>query len=278
MKDQDFEFIRNLVIKKSGISLSKDKIYLIKTRLEPILKNNNYESIVDLVADLRWKNDPALIEAVIDVMTTNETFFFRDMAPYDAMKDRVLPNYIKERAALRTLTIWCAACSSGQEPYSIAMLIREHFPELAEWNVSIIGTDISGSILEKARKGVYSQFEINRGLPPRFKKYFEKHKRGWQILPEIRNAVEFKKSNLIEDMPVRMHSADIVFLRNVLIYFELDVKKAILNQIQHIIKPDGVLFLGQSETVAQLNVPFEACRLGTASCFRYVPEAVAGSL
>ncbi len=276
MRPQDFEFIRDFVLEKSGISLSEDKIYLIKARLDSVLKREEIDSIGELVTRLRWKQNEELTNAIIDVMTTNETFFFRDKAPFEALKSRVIPALIKERSASKSISIWSAACSSGQEPYSIAMLLKEHFPELDDWNISILATDISPEILEKASKGYYTQFEIDRGLPPYLLKYFEKDGMGWRIKDVIRKKIKFERGNLMQINSALFPPMDIVFLRNVLIYFELDLKRKILNNVHRVLKNDGYLFLGQSETVSQLEVPFQACHMGSASCFRqksYVQSA-----
>ncbi len=279
MRPQDFEFIRDFVLDKSGISLSEDKIYLIIARLEAVLKKEEIDSIGELVTRLRWKQNEELTNAIIDVMTTNETFFFRDKAPFEALRQRVIPALIKQRAATRSITIWCAACSSGQEPYSIAMMLKEHFPELDDWNISILATDISPEILAKAKKGYYTQFEIDRGLPPHLLKYFERDGMGWRVKDEIRNRIKFERGNLMEINPALFMPMDIIFLRNVLIYFELDLKRQILNKVHRVLKNDGYLFLGQSETVSQLDVPFDSYHVGTASCFRqksYIQSTPAG--
>lgn len=270
MRSQDFEFIRDLVKEESGISLTRDKIYLIKTRLEPVLKCENLKSVEELVTQLRWSSTDKLTNAVIGAMTINETFFFRDSAPFDALKNHVIPTLIEERKASRTLNIWCAACSSGQEPYSIAMLLREYFPSLNNWDVSILATDISDEVIEKGQTGIYSQFEIDRGLPRVMLKYFEQQERGWRIKKEISESIYFQKGNLLELWPNNYNypPMDIVFLRNVLIYFDLDVRRNILQNMKKMLKPDGFLFLGQSETVALLDVPFETCHIGAASCFQ----------
>lgn len=268
MRSVDFDYIRELVATKSGISLAEDKQYLVKARLKPLLKRFNLPSEEHLVRHLRWGQNEGLVEAVIEVITTNETYFYRDAAPFNALRNSVIPDLIQRRAASKTIHIWCAACSTGQEPYSIAMLLREHFHELENWNVTILATDIAGDVLEKAKKGRYSQFEISRGLPEDMLKYFNQVDNCWEIKEEIRSMVEFQKGNLLKGLPSSYPVMDIIFLRNVLIYFEQELKRKVLSYIPFVLRHDGYLFLGQSETVSQLNVPFEACHLGTASCFR----------
>ncbi|MFK7843799.1 MAG: protein-glutamate O-methyltransferase CheR [Rhodothermales bacterium] len=268
MQQSDFEFLRDFMKRESGITLYEDKIYLIKARLEPVLKKANIRSIEELVTRLRWQPKKDLIGMVVDVMTTNETFFYRDNAPFDALRNDVLPELIKMRAAKKSLDIWCAACSSGQEPYSIAMLIREYFPVLNDWKINILATDVSSEIVDKARKGYYTQFEMHRGLPKKLLKYFEQESRGWTIKEEIRNMITFQQGNLVATWPATTPPMDIIFMRNVLIYFENDVKSEILRKTERVLKRDGFLFLGQSETVSQLKTSFEPHQVSNASCFR----------
>lgn len=268
MNKSDFEFLRDLIKRESGIALYEEKIYLIKARLEPVLKKANIQSIQELVTQLRWQPKKELLESVVDVMTTNETFFYRDVTPFDTLRIDVLPELINKRASKKSIDIWCAACSSGQEPYSIAMLIREHFPVLNDWKVNIHATDISNEMLEKAKKGYYSQFEINRGLPKNLLKYFDEDSRGWTIKKDIKKMINFQPGNLVGRWPAIISSLDVIFMRNVLFYFEHDVKKQILTQAQQVLKRDGYLFLGQSETVSQLDTNFELCQFSTTSCFQ----------
>ena len=269
MDHQDFEYIRTLVRSKCGISLEEHKKYLVESRLETVVRNAGLNSIRELIAQIRVKQDKQLIAAVLEEMTTNETFFFRDVKPFDLLKKDLLPQLIEERALSKSIRIWCAACSSGQEPYSIAMLIHEAFPQLHDWDIQLIATDLSDSILEKAQKGVYSDFEMNRGLPQRLKKYFTRTPQGsWKVNDEIRNYISFYSNNLVGHWNPQIVTADIVFMRNVLIYFENHVKSKILTKVRQILKPDGFLILGQSETVNGLDSPFSQSNYYAASCYQ----------
>ncbi|MEM8485778.1 MAG: protein-glutamate O-methyltransferase CheR [Bacteroidota bacterium] len=271
MKPQDFEFLRTLVQRESGISLYEEKMYLINARLKPVLKQRNLQNIDELIIRLRWQPTPQLIQEVINVLTIHETFFFRDDAPFDVLRTTVLPALIKARSEARSLNIWSAACSSGQEPYSIAMMLREYFPELRNWHIYIYATDISAPILEKARAGQYSQFEVERGLPANFLIYFEQDGQGWRVKEAIRTMVTFETANLVQPWPAYTPAMDIILMRNVLIYFENDTKKKILGNVKKYLHHDGYLFLGQSETVSQLDTSFELCHYSSSSCFRLAP-------
>lgn len=271
MKKQDFEFLRHLVQKESGISLSEDKMYLINARLKPVLERRNLNTIEDLIIRLRWLHGEDLVTEVINVLTIHETFFFRDDPPFNVLRDTILPEMVNTRSATKTINIWSAACSSGQEPYSIAMLICDHFPEMRDWKINILATDISEDILTKAKEGHYTQFEIERGLPDRMLKYFDKVEHGWNIKPEIKQMVNFQPGNLVQPWSSLMPAMDIIFMRNVLIYFEMDTKKQILSKVKQSLHHDGYLFLGQSETVSQLDSSFEPCHYSSSSCFRLAP-------
>ena len=266
MRPPDFIFFRDLVEEHSGIALSEEKLYLIEARLKPVLRSFQLNSIDELILQLRWKREQNMIDAVVQSMTTNETFFFRDGAPFEALQQQVLPHFQLRRESSRTLNIWSAACSSGQEAYSIAMIIREYFPRMNDWQINILATDLSEEVLEKGRQGAYNQFEIDRGLPKSLLKYFRQDGRLWKIDDKIRQMVEFRSGNLVEDVPSSYPRMDIIFLRNVLIYFKPEVKEQILTRIEKILKPDGVVFLGQSESISQLNVPLQTYHIGTVTC------------
>lgn len=248
--------------------LEPSKSYLIESRLNPVARDNGIETLDELVKALQRLGAQKLTQQVVEAMTTNETSFFRDLHPFDALRQQIIPDLIEKRAKERTITIWSNACSSGQEIYTIAMVIQEHFPELQGWKVKLIASDLSTQILDKAKQGIFNQTEVNRGLPmPLLLKNFEKKGLGWQIKEEIRKMVEFKIINLIEPFPV-MQSPDIVFLRNVLIYFALETKRDILNNVRKIMKPDGFLFLGGAETTMNLDVAFERIQIGKAACYK----------
>lgn len=256
MTPQDFAYLAGFVRERSGIVLPAEKAYLVENRLKPLASERNFRSLGELVSALKLNRDDRLARGVVEVMTTNETLFFRDAKPFDLLRDIVLPQLIDARPKGRPLRIWSAACSAGQEPYSIAMTIKENAARFGAWPVEIVATDISAAILAKARSGTYSQFEVQRGLPIRFLvKYFTQTGTQWTIHPEIRGMVQFREQNMLEDM-VRLGSFDIVFCRNVLIYFDTDTKQQVLERIARCLAPDGVLFLGGTETVIGITSRF----------------------
>jgi len=265
-----FEYIRRLVLERSAITLEPTKEYLVESRLLPLARQKGLASLNDLVARLRSQPYGALHAEVVEAMTTNETSFFRDVHPFDALKNDVLPPLVAARTARRTLNIWSAASSTGQEAYSIAILLAEHFPQLSDWNVQIIGSDLSQRVLTRAETGEFTQLEVNRGLPAALLvKRFEKQGLHWRIKPEIRRRVRFMKLNLIEPWPV-LPTFDVVFLRNVLIYFAPETKRQILQNLQRRMAADGVLFLGGAETTLGIDDSWERVSHGKASSYRAV--------
>jgi len=260
-------YLRDLVYRRSAIVVEPGKEYLLEARLLPLAKEEaaagGAPSLDGLVRRLREHPEShPLHTRVVEAMTTNETSFFRDVHPFETLKNVVLPSLIKARASTRQLRIWCAAASTGQEPYSIALTIREHFPQLASWSVQIVATDINETVLARARSGTYKQLEVNRGMPaPLLIKYFDKTPHGdWQLKPDVRNLVSYQHLNLLEKWPM-MGRHDIVFIRNVLIYFDLQTKRDILRRIRETcLKPDGALFLGGAETTMNLDDSFEVVR------------------
>jgi chemotaxis protein methyltransferase CheR len=212
-----------------------------------------------LVEALRHKLVPVLLDDVVEAMTTNESFFFRDVKPFDTFRDKVLPDLLARRTATKTLRIWCAAASTGQEPYSIAMMLKENAAALAGWKFQITATDISRKALDRARAGVYSQFEVQRGLPVQMLvKYFDKTGDTWQVKPEIRAMVDYRSYNLLHDLRP-LGQFDVVFCRNVLIYFDLATKERVLDGISRLMAVDGALFLGGAETVFGISSQFKTC-------------------
>ena len=267
----DFAYLRKLVREHSAVVLDTDKEYLAELHLGSLAESAGFDSIASLVTHL--KNEPfgGLHIQVVEALVTNETSFFRDVHPFDALKKVVLPEIIEKRMVERSLNIWCAACSSGQEPYSIAMLIHEEFPTLSSWKLRLIGSDFSIKVLARARKGRYNQLEINRGLSQKLRdKYFQKQGDEWQINEEICQMVEFHQINLIQSWSL-LPKMDIIFLRNVLIYFDIETKKTILSKVEQLLKPDGCLFLGGSETTLNLNDSFERVKLENTICHRLQP-------
>lgn len=252
LSPMDFQFLRDLVRSKSAIVLEDGKEYLVQSRLSPLLRSEGMSSLTELIQAIRNRK-PGLEGKIIDAMTTNETSFFRDIHPFEALRTTIIPELMEKRRAVRQLNFWCAASSSGQEPYSLCMMLRENFPELAGWQVKFLATDISPSMIEKSKSGKYTQLEVNRGLPAQYLvKYFERAGADWQIKSELRSMVDYRLANLAEPLPV-MAPIDIVFIRNVLIYFDRDTKKRILQGIKKNLKPDGVLMLGSSETTFNID-------------------------
>jgi chemotaxis protein methyltransferase CheR len=258
----DFDYLRVLVKSHTAIVLDSGKEYLAETRLAPLLGEQNCNSVQELLSLLRRQSFNGLHRKVLDAMTNNETWFFRDANCFAALTGTVIPQMMKLREAERKLTIWSAACSSGQEPYSIAMALREEF-NLPGWTFAIHATDYSNAILERARAGTYRQMEVNRGLPVKLlTRYFVQQGLHWQLKPEIRSMVQFQFLNLSEAWKDAVPAVDIVFLRNVLIYFDVDTRKAILAQIRRRLRPDGYLFLGCAETTLNLDSNFKVVQLG----------------
>lgn len=265
----DFEAVRQLVYRKAGIVLEPGKEYLVESRMHPILRDNEFTEIGQLVSALHGPKARQLESAIVEAMTTNETSFFRDHHPFETLRTDVLPPIIQNNAGTRSLRIWCAASSSGQEPYSIAMTLREHFAgKLQGWNVEIVGTDINEEMLAKCDKGSYSELEINRGLPAMMMvKYFQRSGLQWQVKPELRSMMTFRKLNLVETWS-GLGRFDVVFLRNVLIYFDADTKRKILAQLKNVLNPGATLFLGGAETVINFADDYEICRLGRTVVYR----------
>ena len=268
---QSFSYISSLVRRKSAIILEGEKAYLVESRLTPLVRELGLLNISDLVTELQKPGSQGLNQRVIEAMTTNETSFFRDIHPFNALRDKILPGLIQRRSKEKAITIWSNACSSGQEPYTIAMILAEHFPMLKNWKVRLISSDLSNRILDKARLGSFNQTEINRGLPMNFLlKYFTKDGSKWTIDQGIRNMIEFRELNLVEPFPALLPKMDIIFLRNVLIYFSPESKTEILNKVHAVMHKDSYLFLGGSETTMNLNVSFEREQVGSAVCYRPV--------
>jgi chemotaxis protein methyltransferase CheR len=264
----EFNYVRRLVLDQSAIVLEEDKGYLVESRLLPLARREGFASLNLLVQKMQAEPVNGLHHKAVEAMTTNETSFFRDFHPFEALKKFVLPDLIAKRATERALTIWCAASSSGQEPYSISMLIRENFPQLASWKVRILATDLSTDILARAREGRYSQLEVNRGLPANLLvKYFQKRGCDWYLRDDIRGMVEYQVVNLSNAWPA-LPPMDIVMIRNVLIYFGVETKKAILSRVRRVLKPDGYFFLGGAETTFSIDDSYERVQFERATCYR----------
>ena len=258
MTGPDYDFIRKLLKQRSGLTLSDEKQYLVESRLMPVAQRNGSVSVSELARRLRGGIDEALIAEVVEAMTTNETFFFRDRLPFDHLKSFILPSLLATRAGHKRIRIWCAAASTGQEPYSLAMTMKEMGCQLDGFRIEILATDLSNEVLEKARSGIYSQFEVQRGLPIQMLiKYFTQVGEMWQIAPDIRAMVQFRSFNLLSDFS-RLGLFDLILCRNVLIYFDLAAKTDVLDRLARVLAPDGFLILGAAETTIGLTQAFRS--------------------
>ncbi len=257
MTPSDYDFIRKLLKSRSGLVLAPEKHYLVESRLMPIARKHSLFNLTGLVAKLKGPDAAALTVEVVEAMTTNESFFFRDKLPFEQFRDTVMPALMAAREGGRRIRIWCAAASTGQEPYSLAISLKEMGKELKGWRVEILATDISTEVLEKAKSGIYTQFEVQRGLPALMLiKYFSQVGEMWQIAPEIRGMVKFMPLNLLDDFS-HLGRFDLVFCRNVLIYFDQATKSAVLDRIADVSERDGYLVLGGAETVVGLTQRFK---------------------
>ena len=257
MTPSDYEYLRKLLKERSGLDLSADKQYLVESRLLPLARKASLPGIPELVAKMKGGAEAATAE-VVEAMTTNETFFFRDKIPFDHLRQTVLPELAQARANRRSLRVWCAASSTGQEPYSIAMCIKEFAP-LAGWRVEIVATDLSQGVLEKSKAGIFSQFEVQRGLPIQMLvKYFTQTGELWQLNADIRAMVQHRQLNLLQDFS-QLGTFDVIFCRNVLIYFDQDTKINIFDRLARVLEPDGVLALGAAESVVGISDAFRSC-------------------
>ncbi|KPF62533.1 chemotaxis protein CheR [Bosea sp. AAP35] len=253
MTEADFNFLRLLLQQRSGLSLSPEKRYLAESRLGILCRRRGIDGLATLIQRLRPGSDSALESAVIEAMTTNETLFFRDQTPFDLFRNVILPEKLAANAATRSLRIWCAAVSTGQEAYSLAMILDDMAGQLAGWKIAIIGTDISGDVIERARTGIYSQFEVQRGLPIQMLlRHFQQDGEKWQVTERLRAMVELKQHNLLEPAGHLGHF-DVIFCRNVLIYFDLPTKARVLGAVSARLAPEGVVILGAAETVIGIS-------------------------
>ena len=256
MTPPDYEYLRKLLKDHSGLDLSADKQYLIESRLLPLSRKCGLAGISDLVQKMKG-GSASHIAQVVEAMTTNETFFFRDKVPFDHFRDSIMPEILKARAARKSIRIWCAAGSTGQEPYSLAMSLKEMSAATAGWRIEIIATDLSQEVLEKSKAGIYSQFEVQRGLPIQMLvKYFKQTGELWQINADLRAMVQHRQLNLLHDFSA-LGVFDVIFCRNVLIYFDQDTKINIFNRLAKSMEPDGFLVLGAAETVVGLTDTFK---------------------
>ncbi|NIA69495.1 protein-glutamate O-methyltransferase CheR [Pelagibius litoralis] len=257
MNVNDFEYIAQLLYQRSGLVITQEKAYLLESRLNPVARKWDLDGFEALITAMRTKKDEQMIVDVTEAMTTNESFFFRDTRPFDQFRDIVLPHLLEARKAQKKLRIWSAASSSGQEPYTIAMILKELAAQMPGWTIDILATDLSKEILSKAQEGLYSQFEVQRGLPiTLLMKYFTQDGDRWRINDEIKKMVTYRPFNLL-DSPAGLGTFDVIFCRNVLIYFDQETKGQVLDRIAKIMPGDGFLYLGGAETVLGISDSFE---------------------
>lgn len=271
---QDHAMLRTLLHQRTGIRLEEGKEYFVEMRLCSLATDEGFGSPADVLEVLRTEeNWGVLHRRVAECLAIAETSWFRDVHPFDELRRSVLPQMIQRRAATRELRIWSAACASGQEPYSVAMLLREYFPQLVSWHVQLLATDFSTSVLRKAREAVYSQIEVNRGLPaPMLVKWFRKDGLDWRLRDDARNAVEFRELNLTAPWPT-MPTQDIVLMRNVLLYFDGATRRNVLRGVHRVLAPDGLLFLGGGETTITMDDSFEPVSFGRTVAYKPRPGA-----
>jgi chemotaxis protein methyltransferase CheR len=275
LSQAEFTYVANLVRREASIVLAAGKEYLVEARLIPVARAVGAPNVNDFISDLQKRPNPQYQRKIIDALTTNETSFFRDREPFNALTDVVLPELIKSRASTRKLRFWSAASSSGQEAYSLAITLQEALP--AGWSFEIQGTDISTAMVERAQKGEYSQVEINRGLPAtQLVQYFERAGAHWRVIPALRKNVSFKHMSLTAPFPP-MQPFDVIFLRNVLIYFDVATKRQVLQNAAKILRPDGWLFLGAAETTIGIDDNYERVAAGRTSAYRVRNAVPAGA-
>jgi chemotaxis protein methyltransferase CheR len=268
-----YQSVREIVLKDAGIVLDAGKEYLVDARLTPLVRSEGLDSIDALVKAIRSGRAPHLRREIVDAMTTNETTFFRDVGPFEMLRTTLLPRLIQARRDVRRLKFWYAASSTGQEPYSVAVLIDDAFPELASWDIQHLATDISRKSLERASAGKYSQLEVNRGLPARLLvKYFEKRGLGYHLHDRIRRRVTFREMNLNGIWPW-LPTFDVIFLRNVMIYFDVPSRRRILSQVHSVLRSDGLLFLGGAETTINVHERFTRVPVANAGCYQPLGHA-----
>jgi chemotaxis protein methyltransferase CheR len=271
----EFVFVSTLVRKEASIVLAPGKEYLVEARLIPVARAVGSANVNEFLAELQRRPDPAHQRKIIDALTTNETSWFRDREPFAALTDVVLPELVKSRSATRKIRVWSAASSSGQEAYSLAITLQENLPP--GWSYEIMGTDISTEMVKRAETAEYSQVEVNRGLPAsQLVQYFERAGAHWRVTSQLRKNVSFKLMNLTAPLPA-MQPFDIIFLRNVLIYFDVATKRTVLQNVAKLLRPDGWLFLGAAETTIGIDDNYERVAAGRTSAYRVRSAVPAGA-
>jgi chemotaxis protein methyltransferase CheR len=261
----DFNYIRALVYRESSIVLDDSKTYLVNSRLLPIAREAGFSSVGPLISLLQSRPFGDLHQRVVEAVATTETSFFRDIHPFTALRDHVIPELVQLRqGGSRTLNIWSAACSSGQEPHSIAMILKDKFPQLYDWDLQLLASDISRSMLARARQGTYTQLEVNRGLPaPYLVRFFSQNEDSWQLDRGVREMFRFFEQNIAADWKA-LPPIDLLVMRNVLIYFDVSTRRKILNKVKEVLRPGGYLLLGSAETTLNLDETFARVRVGRA--------------
>jgi chemotaxis protein methyltransferase CheR len=269
-----FDYVRTLIRDEAGIVIESGKEYLVESRLTPLARKANCADVDAFVGLAKGTLGAAIRRQMVDAMTTNDTSFFRDGAPFECLRREVLPALIEARRAERALSLWCGASSTGQEPYTIAMLIHEHFPELLTWTITFVATDLSAAALARARAGRYNQLEVSRGLPAALaSRYFEQHQLEWQVSAPLRNMITFQELNLNRPWPA-FPPLDIVLMRNVMIYFDVEAKKRILERVRGMLRSDGYLFLGAAESTMNLTDGFTRAAYERSGCYRVAGSTV----
>ena len=261
----DFDYIRDLVHRESSIVLDEGKTYLVTSRLAPLARENDFATVGALISHLRSSPSSELHTLVVEAIATTETSFFRDLHPFVEIRETILPELIvARRDNTKSLSIWSAACSSGQEPHSVAMILRDHFAEVSGWNLQLLASDISRRMIKRAQEGLYTQIEVNRGLPaPYLVKFFDQEEGRWQLRDEVRGMFHFFRQNLAEDWAM-IPPVDILMLRNVLIYFDVETRRTVLQRVRRILRPGGYLLLGSAETTLNLDQNFVRVHSGRA--------------
>jgi chemotaxis protein methyltransferase CheR len=268
MTTADFDYVRHFVREQAAIVLEPGKEYLVESRLFGLARSENFASIDDFMVQLRAHPNNGLHRKVVDAMTTNETSFFRDLNPFEMLKKHIMPDLIARNGIKRQLSFWCGASSTGQEPYSVMMTLAESFPDLFNWDFKFIATDLCTTVLARAKAGRFSQLEVNRGLPaPMLMKYFTRQEKDWEFRADLRKHIDFRELNLVKDWPW-LPPLDVVFLRNVLIYFDIETKKSILGKVRRALRPGGYLLLGGAETTINIDDAFERVTFDKTACYR----------
>lgn len=269
LSSRSLAFVAELVQRRSGIVVSADKDYLVVSRLTPIARDQGFKDVDGLVDELRRRRRHGLEARIVEAMTTNETTFYRDVHPFRTLQNKLIPELLEANKEERTLSIWSAAASTGQEVYTLAIMLREHFPQLRSWKLTLHASDLSAEVIAKARTGRYAQHEVNRGLPATMLvKYFRKDDQHWQLKDEIRSMVTFREVNLINRWPSDYPKFDLVLLRNVLIYFDEATKIDILKRLERQMAPHGILMLGAAETTMGLDETYQRVLSDTTSYYR----------